>query len=478
MKRQSFRYLLLLLLVVGSCLWTRADDFKDYYKRPAKNGIEVTPTRHNFSEFAGKLTEGCNSDYEKIRAIYEWICANIDYDTTFSINTAVDCLKKRRGVCQAYCELFYQLAKAVGIRTEIINGISKDYHGYVSNNGHGWIFAYTRPDHGILLDPTWGAGTVDNGTFKRNENCWVWFNVEPEWMILSHYPKDESYQLVSHPLKVEEFAAMQPVNELWMEYGIDVSDIYKKLRKNELSLPQFYSAGEGKLQLKDFPQCPSLQIGETYTFRVKMNSQLGPAIINNRIYCHTSEWKNEGDSIYSVQFMPRATGSLSLCIEDLAHNEWSSVLRYDIEPPTPQNWSKVEKRYPLSIPEVQSVKNLNADGWARFGVDGQKILQLIREQQITELPVLYNSKGQQITIVSVPMTSQLQAGTSYTFSFYPKAGIQWAMVNNGTWHRNWQVADNGLNTMELVPEAGKLSLYMKMEEGKPYWSTIEYKVLP
>jgi hypothetical protein len=137
---------------------------------------------------AASIVGSTTSVEGKARAIYDWICANIAYDTTEQIHDAETCYRTHRGVCQAYCELFCRMAEAVGLTADIIVGKIKDVNGEVSEKMHSWIFVYTHAYEGIFMDPTWGAGSVDGTTFHKNENDSMWFNVTPYWMIFSHYP--------------------------------------------------------------------------------------------------------------------------------------------------------------------------------------------------------------------------------------------------------------------------------------------------
>lgn len=153
-----------------------------------------------------------NTVEEKARAIYDWICDNIAYDTTKKIHDAETCYKTRRGVCQAYCELFCYMAEAVGIVAEIITGVTKDAKGNISSDKHAWIFVYTHAYDGILIDPTWGAGTVDGVKFVKNDNNSSWFNVSPYWMIFSHYPDQPYWTKLDISITEEQFEKLPVVN--------------------------------------------------------------------------------------------------------------------------------------------------------------------------------------------------------------------------------------------------------------------------
>jgi hypothetical protein len=450
---------------------------RNYYKTPNRAfESNLHKTKYDYSGLAQEITAGSTGNYQKIRAIYQWICANIDYDTSYSIYDADNCFERRRGVCQAYCELFYRLAKAVGVEVEIISGKAKQADGSIGGIGHAWLFAYTSADRGIFLDPTWGAGSLLNGKFNRRKNCWLWFDVTPEWLILSHFPDDESYQLLSAPLSWQDFVAMPPVNDIWTDYGMDGMELYQMARQHRLELPKVYTGGEGEIEFIDIPRSKSLRIGQFYTFRIKMKSGREFAVWNNKAFSETTEWKHEGDNVYSLSFMPRDTRNVGIALREEGRNYWNNIAVYDVEEPTQDDWKGVEQYYPLSLPEVKNVKNLDEERWNSVGIDARQLLAHIRKGNITELPVIFLGKGQRFTIVSFPMNKHLTKGRPYTFTFRPEVGLQWALVNNNQWFREWQKSDDGTLSMTVTPMSGRLLLYVQLRENDNYWSCMEYDV--
>ena len=77
----------------------------------------ISASKYDYAPIAQQITDGEVTKYDKARSIYQWICKNISYDTTYQIYTADKCWELKRGVCQAYCELFYRLAEPLGINT-------------------------------------------------------------------------------------------------------------------------------------------------------------------------------------------------------------------------------------------------------------------------------------------------------------------------------------------------------------------------
>lgn len=477
MKGSKIRFWGTLLFLFGIGTITGYGQTWEKFKMPkTEDKVVVHDSRYDYTDMARKITAGAQGNYQKIKAIYQWICSNIAYDTHYRIYTADECVDAKKGVCQAYCELFYQLATSIGIQVEIINGKSKDPKGQIGQIGHSWLFAYTSENMGILIDPTWGAGYVKDGAFCHRNDCWVWFDVSPEWMLLTHFPNDKSYQLIDNPISWQEFLALPPVDDSWLEYGMDGMTLYKIACSRDQHLPTLYTGGEGEVEVIDFPLLKSLRIGEFYTFRIRMKNNRQFALINNSIYCKKPEWQSEGNDIYSVSFMPRETGNVRLALKDPQTKYWHYIIEYQIDKPANADWSNVERHYPLSLPEIKKVKNLSVDDWKLSGIDEHQMLKLIRENQVTELPILYTKKGQRLKLVSVPMNKHLNTGQAYTFSFYPQSGIRWALVNNKEWHKNFQVASDDMHTMTITPLPGELCLYVQFNEGESYFCCLEYEV--
>ena len=73
----KIRYLGLLLLMFALGTFQSYSQTWEKYKAPKiDNKVVVHDTRYDFTDFARKITAGAHSDYQKIRAIYQWICWN------------------------------------------------------------------------------------------------------------------------------------------------------------------------------------------------------------------------------------------------------------------------------------------------------------------------------------------------------------------------------------------------------------------
>ena len=183
--------------------------------------VDLTFNKKLWSERVAPIVAGCETDYEKAKAIYDWMSENIIYDYTYSISYADECWEKRTGVCNAFSELYVNLAKGCDLSAEKIEGIAK------SGGGHAWNKVKTEKGW-ILLDVTWGScsGHVDNynngnGWEEYGENSRIWFDVHPDWMIFTHFPKNSKDQMRAIHISSNDFRALPDISPTLGFWGWD-----------------------------------------------------------------------------------------------------------------------------------------------------------------------------------------------------------------------------------------------------------------
>ncbi|GAA6093621.1 kyphoscoliosis peptidase-like [Tachysurus ichikawai] len=166
---------------------------------------------------ARTITKGTSTDLERLRAIWIWLCNNIEYDLngylglTEKASSPEQVIETGRGVCCGFSSVCLQLCKEVGIECREVGGhgkgvgykLGQSYQNTKSN--HMWN-AVRLEDHWYLLDACWGAGRVDMNTkaFIKRYNEF-YFLTNPEDFITSHWPDEEEWQLLDIPIKLEEF---------------------------------------------------------------------------------------------------------------------------------------------------------------------------------------------------------------------------------------------------------------------------------
>ena len=75
------------------------DALKDFKPR---RDAELSKLRTNIKAESAIIVGDASTVESKAKAIYDWICNNIAYDTTKQIHDAETCYRTSRGVCQAY----------------------------------------------------------------------------------------------------------------------------------------------------------------------------------------------------------------------------------------------------------------------------------------------------------------------------------------------------------------------------------------
>lgn len=143
-------------------------DAKDQRNLLPSQGIQSDAPK--IKDLSQKLTKGKGSKRKKSKAIYKYVSKNVAYDVKkwhkdlFEVDdSALKTLKTKDGVCQDYSYLTVALLRAAGIESRAVTGSA-------NLERHEWVEAKINGDW-VLMDPTWGAGYVDDDkfTFKYND---------------------------------------------------------------------------------------------------------------------------------------------------------------------------------------------------------------------------------------------------------------------------------------------------------------------
>jgi hypothetical protein len=178
-----------------------------------------------------QLTNPFAKQDEKVRAVYRWITANIEYDMYIlknknqSAGTAQEVLKRKKSVCSGYAMLFKAMMDHLGIECVIINGHSKGYDYNVGEffsdkNAHAWN-AVKIDDEWRLIDATWGAGYIEKDQFFRSYKDYYFFT-PPDELIQTHYPRQRTWQLLDKKVSRQEFENFVLLKPAYFKYGIKV----------------------------------------------------------------------------------------------------------------------------------------------------------------------------------------------------------------------------------------------------------------
>lgn len=420
--------------------------------------LDVHRTKYDWSLVAEQIAGDKTSKHDQAYAIYRWLCDNISYDITYSIYDADTAFEQKRGVCQAYCEMFYRIAEPLGLKVHVISGKSKDHDGKVGEIGHAWLFVFIDGNSGILVDPTWGAGSVNGNLFKKSEGDDSWFQVDPKWMIFTHFPDDKAYQLLDSPIGYDTFLKLKPLFPMLGYYGFNPSEILcKSLAGEAPDIPECFFPKN--IIIDEMPHEATLRVGKTYSFILGTEKQHEFAIVNGNDF--DTDWLSSGNW-YKTDYVPSGEGTLSLCYRDKgADGNWTTLVEYKVDKATPDDIAALEKLAPEKSPCLQGLENYYPEILKAKNVDFVSLLEAVRREGIRKLPVIYTNGSYSLN--SVPMNGELAAGKTYTFAFSPYEEGDWVLVNGGVWLRNW-VQDPETRAWVMTFEAaqqGSLKLVFK-----------------
>lgn len=434
-------------------------------------------TQYDWKAISKQLTEGRTSKLEQAEALYNFVCEQLSYDVEGKLFHVDECWDKKRGVCQGYCELYYCLAKAAGLECHIISGEAK-----VRDNvfeAHGWV-TVRGDSEWILMDPTWGSGSVNEGKFFRAKDYSIWFNVSPEWMIFKHFPDKANMQMLKPTVSREVFNRLPCCSPL-DEFGLDGKALLKDaVNKKVTTLPIFMNDGRGVVHLKDFPLKKSLKAGQPYTFSLKKQTDMEVCLSHEDEWVEEKDWQMESNGNITVNYIPFKEGTLTLWTMG-KDGKYHGIVQYDVEAPDREGQARIEKECPWNVPEVAAVKNMKKEFFTRIpGLDAAKVVREAKAGKLKSVPVFYPaSENQSFVLHEMPLTERLKVGTPYFFNITPiSSEARWAIQNGSNWQNAWETLDDGSQRMMVTPqETGTLNLLVEHASvGTGFYVILQYIV--
>jgi hypothetical protein len=218
----------------------------------------------------------------------------------------------------------------VDVDCDVVSGVTKDRSGEIQDSGHSWVCVEIENSRPMLIDPTWGAGTVSEGIFTRRSDHSVWFDVDPYWLIMTHFPDDEAYQLLEESIDRSTFARFPALHPDCQYLGLNPRILFRRVVSGKkIIFPQFYTIEADKtLLLKNIPINKTLSTNITYRFEVDNPYGLDFALILNDTWYPSSEWQRIG-SRYRLDLQPTAAGVLTLVVKGNT-DRYNALVEYEV----------------------------------------------------------------------------------------------------------------------------------------------------
>jgi len=254
----------------------------------------------NLSDLSYKLTENLDTDVERFRAIFRWVCDNIANDYSLYLKnkhkrerfkddsikftnwnndfrkTLFKKLRKRKKtICTGYAYLVKELAEFADLECEIIQGYGRVSTTDIENltlPNHSWN-AVKLNGKWYLCDPTWASGIPNPETnrfaFKYNDG---FFLAEPELFAVNHFP----------------------VEAKWWLLDVDMPTF-----KDFLAAPVIYGKAYETLSLHTQPKKMhhKIKTDEHLDFEYKLKALVKPEAIHFVIDSGDHSWKTKPTSV-------------------------------------------------------------------------------------------------------------------------------------------------------------------------------------
>lgn len=165
----------------------------------------VLPQSQRIINLSNQICAGQSSDYEKARAIYDWMVANIVYDFPYYYGEKEsvtifpeEVLDSKLTICDGYSRLTQALLQAQDIPALRVTGTAD---GRITDAGasHAWNMAYVD-NRWIYIDSTWGREKNydplegEPEYFTNNS----WFDPTPLYFSCSHLGKTSTIDPNGH----------------------------------------------------------------------------------------------------------------------------------------------------------------------------------------------------------------------------------------------------------------------------------------
>lgn len=168
-----------------------------------KSTLSIQSEYNNIKKLAAELTEGIDSDYNKARALHDWVCSYLYYDNDSLLSdevipySAVEVINSQRAVCLGYATLYAALCRAEGIPCNVVSGYAlgigsdsdswNDCNISTGEQNHAWNEVYVD-GRWVIVDTTWDSpNKIENGEYiKGDDISYLYFDANLQFFSANH----------------------------------------------------------------------------------------------------------------------------------------------------------------------------------------------------------------------------------------------------------------------------------------------------
>ena len=142
------------------------------------------------AQISSSLNLASKGEYDKILAVYEYVCNNVkyEYSTSTMKYTCYNAAIKNSAVCQGYALLVYRLLNDAGVSCRFVAGST-------STGGHGWNIVRVGGYY-YNIDATWDAGK-DKVKYSYFMKCDSEFEDHTRWAQYSDASFNQEFPMSS-----------------------------------------------------------------------------------------------------------------------------------------------------------------------------------------------------------------------------------------------------------------------------------------
>ncbi|MDR2630897.1 MAG: hypothetical protein LBC60_08255 [Spirochaetaceae bacterium] len=167
---------------------------------------------------AAYITRNAKNSFDKVKKIHDFVTLTIRYDADAFLadrKTPQDyasVLKSGLALGDGYANVLKRFCDVLGIECEVIYGYGRGagFSPFANerpgNTNHAWNIVFID-DAGYLIDCTWDAGNLRDGSFHQGYTTDYLF-LRPEYFIYSHFPENPRQQLLEKPLSRADFSRL------------------------------------------------------------------------------------------------------------------------------------------------------------------------------------------------------------------------------------------------------------------------------
>lgn len=410
--------------------------------------------------------------YDKVKAIYDYICEHTVYDhenlndNSYKLKyTAYAALINEKAVCQGYALLFYRMALESGADSRLISGLG-------NGGAHGWNIVQINGKY-YNIDATWDAGVENYQYFLKCEEHFQGHVRDGEYaseeFLMSYPMAQEDYQIkdeqeISAPEIISVYSRVQNSAKVtWT--NVEDADGYELFRAIDPNAAETQWQLVKTIKNGDIVQYTNvnLEVGTTYYYKI-------------RAYIGSEEGTRQYSEFSEVNYMPAAVVFNNLYSNDVSRirilwNEVQGSHGYQI-------WRQDENGEYKIVKTLGDKGNILTDNqgstvaYSNTGLKSGKVyVYKMRAFSIIDEKKVFGAYSDEFKVAAMPQAPQLRI----TNVKADRVELQWNPVNGAAGYQIWRAAE-GTEKYDLIKSITDSDTLIYVNRNLESGSTYSYKI--